>query len=90
MKYSEKYDANYDELTNEWLEKKCSDPECEYCAGRPDRPLDKTEIDVLIEALGWARKNGLEHEFLEFFLSDYATTNDILSAIDHANREWDL
>ena len=39
--YSEKYDAYYDEETGEWLEKKCSDPACEYCANRPDKATDE-------------------------------------------------
>ena len=38
-KYSEKHDAWYDPFTNEWSESKCLDPECEYCANRPERPL---------------------------------------------------
>ena len=38
--YSEKYDAYYDEDTNEWLESKCDDPTCEFCVNRPERPLE--------------------------------------------------
>ena len=41
MKYSEQWDAYYDEATNEWTESKCDDPTCEYCVGRPDKPLEK-------------------------------------------------
>ena len=37
--YSEKYDATYDIEKNEWLDGTCSDPECEYCVNRPERPL---------------------------------------------------
>lgn len=37
--FSEKYDAYYNEETNEWLESRCDDPNCEYCLDRPDRPL---------------------------------------------------
>lgn len=48
------------------------------------------DIDQLIDALAWARECGLEHEFLEFFLNDYATTKSIPSAIWYANCEWDL
>ena len=39
LKYSEEYDAYYDQETNEWTEPKCDDPACEYCAKRPERPL---------------------------------------------------
>ena len=38
-KYSEEHDAWYDPIRNEWVESKCSDPTCEYCANRPERPL---------------------------------------------------
>lgn len=36
--YSNKYDAYYCELCNIWLEEKCSDPECQYCPTRPEKP----------------------------------------------------
>ncbi len=32
------YDAYYCESCNEWITEKCSDPECEFCATRPDYP----------------------------------------------------
>jgi hypothetical protein len=39
LKYSEDWDAWYDPKENVWVEDKCSDPTCTYCAGRPERPL---------------------------------------------------
>ena len=36
--YSERYDARYNVETDEWIESQCSDPDCEYCLGRPERP----------------------------------------------------
>lgn len=39
IKYSEEYDAYYNQKTNEWTESKCDDPTCKYCANRPERPL---------------------------------------------------
>lgn len=36
--YSNKYDAYYCELCNKWLERTCSDSECEYCKDRPEKP----------------------------------------------------
>jgi hypothetical protein len=36
--YSEKYDAHFCELCNKWLEDKCSDPGCFFCAERPEKP----------------------------------------------------
>lgn len=38
MVYSEEYDSYYNEITNEWIEDMCSDPECLYCKDRPERP----------------------------------------------------
>lgn len=37
--YSEEYDAYYNPETNEWIDSKCSDPTCEYCTKRPEKPL---------------------------------------------------
>lgn len=41
--YSHKYDAFYCRSCNKWLETKCEDPECAYCASRPERPRDETK-----------------------------------------------
>jgi uncharacterized protein (DUF1778 family) len=35
---SERWDAYYCPVCNEWLERRCDDPTCEFCAGRPERP----------------------------------------------------
>jgi hypothetical protein len=40
-KYSEEYDAFYNEETNEWIEDTCDEPDCQYCTTRPERPLDE-------------------------------------------------
>jgi hypothetical protein len=38
------YDAGYDEKTRVFTEKQCSDPTCNYCAGRPAlHPLNCSE-----------------------------------------------
>ncbi len=39
VRLTEEYDAYYDEDTNEWLESKCDDPNCEFCMNRPERPM---------------------------------------------------
>ena len=39
LAYSDEWDAYYNRVTNEWTESKCSDPTCEQCTGRPERPL---------------------------------------------------
>lgn len=44
VKYNAKHDAYYNAETGEWLEKKCDDPECEFCANRPDNALKENEI----------------------------------------------
>ena len=38
IKYSEQYDAYYDEDLDEWTEEQCGDPTCTYCAFRPPKP----------------------------------------------------
>lgn len=38
--YSEKYDVYYCKNCNIWLEKKCSDSNCEFCTNRPDSPRE--------------------------------------------------
>lgn len=44
--YSEKYDAFYDDETNEWLEAKCLAPTCSFCANRPEKPMEmKQDVD---------------------------------------------
>ena len=36
--YNNKYDVYYCELCNKWLEDKCSDQDCKFCAERPEKP----------------------------------------------------
>jgi hypothetical protein len=36
--YDDGYDAYYCEPCNKWIDEKCSDPECEWCSKRPERP----------------------------------------------------
>lgn len=43
--YSNKYDAYYCELCNQWLERKCEDPECEFCSIRPDKPSQSEQLN---------------------------------------------
>ncbi len=37
--YHEGADAHFCPECNEWLERACSDPECDYCSQRPLHPL---------------------------------------------------
>lgn len=37
--YYKKYDSHFCANCNEWTEKSCGDPNCEFCANRPNRPL---------------------------------------------------
>ena len=39
--YNEQYDSYYDPVNDVWLESKCSDPNCDYCSNRPERPSMK-------------------------------------------------
>jgi len=40
---SERYDAYACAHCNIWLEPRCSDPECEFCADRPELPSQPPE-----------------------------------------------
>jgi hypothetical protein len=37
--YYDDYDAFFCAFCNTWLESRCSDPACEYCRGRPEKPI---------------------------------------------------
>ena len=37
--YSAEYDAYYNQRTNEWIDSKCCDLNCEFCTIRPVQPL---------------------------------------------------
>jgi hypothetical protein len=37
--YSKEFDAYYCANCNEWLENPCSNPECDFCSLRPERPI---------------------------------------------------
>ncbi|TPG12240.1 hypothetical protein EAH86_20230 [Pedococcus bigeumensis] len=36
--YCDRHDAYLCPLCDRWQESACTDPECTYCLGRPDRP----------------------------------------------------
>lgn len=36
--YDEKYDVFFCPICDDWLEKKCSDDDCDYCKNRPLKP----------------------------------------------------
>lgn len=38
--YNDEFDSSYCAECNEWREESCSDPNCEYCQGRPEKPSD--------------------------------------------------
>lgn len=38
--YSKEHDAFFDPETNEWTEDTCGDESCEFCVGRPERPVN--------------------------------------------------
>lgn len=52
IRYSERYDAMYDDEKLLWIERTCSDPSCEFCIQRPlfptldlsDRIIDKDNV----------------------------------------------
>lgn len=38
VRRNDKHDAYWCEECGEWIERKCSDPECEFCKDRPEKP----------------------------------------------------
>jgi hypothetical protein len=50
----------------------------------------RQELSALFSALEYAKLNGLEYEFMEFFLRDYGNNKSVPGAIWYANYEWDL
>ena len=48
IRYSTLYDSLYDDEKLIWLEESCSDPSCEFCAYRPDKP-EKDKRDKIME-----------------------------------------
>jgi hypothetical protein len=36
--YCNRHDAYFCLVCDLWVERSCSDPECPYCPGRPDKP----------------------------------------------------
>lgn len=38
LAYNEEYDSEFCMTCDEWREYSCSDPNCEYCLARPERP----------------------------------------------------
>ena len=52
IQYNEQFDAYYDDESNEWIDSKCDEPECEYCANRPDTPPQfKSDDRVMVMPL---------------------------------------
>lgn len=38
LAYNEEHDSEFCEPCDEWREDSCTDPDCEYCLARPDKP----------------------------------------------------
>lgn len=51
--YDELYDAKFDQVKDEWLESVCTDPECEYCAHRPEKPRQSSGNQVSQELMSY-------------------------------------
>ena len=41
--YCPRFDAYYCERCDVWKEDRCSDPDCEFCKGRPEKPSEVGE-----------------------------------------------
>lgn len=40
LAYNEQYDSQFCATCDEWREAACSDPTCDYCLARPEKPSD--------------------------------------------------
>lgn len=91
--YSEEFDAYYDDVTMEWLESKCDDPDCVYCPVRPDKAPYPMIVEILPTAY-WVESDffGGKHIMIQHdgmnpfcycsFYYDYAyTSNSIIHAM---------
>lgn len=89
IKYSEQYDANYNGITGEWTESKCDDPTCEYCDGRPEKPMDEVivtvpeklafkKIEELWYAAGGSYDAGNQHVWPSYKILDLQKFVDLL------------
>ena len=44
IKLSDIFDAEFCDRCDEWLIDKCSDPNCEFCSQRPDKPSQAEKL----------------------------------------------
>lgn len=68
-RYNERFDAYYETDTNEWLESKCDDPECDYCSGRPDKPPPFEAGDTVM-VIPYNRKAIVVEQYLSYDYPD--------------------
>lgn len=45
VSYSQRYDSYFCMPCNLWLEEQCSEPQCEFCAGRAEEPDGLADLD---------------------------------------------
>ena len=68
-RYNERFDAYYETDTNEWLESKCDDPECDYCSGRPYKPPPFEAGDTVM-VIPYNRKAIVVEQYLSYDYPD--------------------
>ena len=85
IKYSEQWDANYNGITGEWLESKCDDPTCEYCASRPDKAMVNVDeklrfkkIEDIWREAGGSHDAGNQHVWPSYKITDLQKFADLL------------
>ena len=81
--YSEKYDAYYDAETNQWIDSKCSDPNCEFCVNRPERPLPEKDP---VHHCKLYREEGCSH--VDGYLCKYSTCEIRIEY--ERNKKWNV
>ena len=73
--FSQAYDAFYCRDCDIWLEEKCSDPKCEFCFGRSEKP---SQILQVKEHYVFSARFQIDEEKKEYFISNTNELYDIL------------
>lgn len=45
LAYSSDYDAYFCRICDTWLERQCSDEDCDFCVGRPETPSMDSDLE---------------------------------------------
>lgn len=90
--YNEQFDSYYDDETNEWLESKCVEPECDYCSNRPVNPPQYKEGDrvyvIPLNMEATVIKQQLTYDYPESFWGNVELQYD--DGVKGISNSWQL